>query len=204
MYYKEKKIKSIKLTLCIAIFLCLDLVYIFANQQPQVDEVESSFDNSGLPGFSGGIYYLFDDQSIYSGGSVRFSFFYSLDANRKSAGAVDRGRSEIYIAVGLYAATPPREDSRDLFFNYVFGFNIAFETPSVLSRNFFIPYIGLEIGGIYIQEIGNGFMTCPILGINLVSLPTFTMSVECGLLLTTNAFEQFLALKPQLNISFVL
>ena len=163
-----------------------------------------TFENSGLPGFTGGGIYLFNSQTLYAGGTVRFDFFYSLDENRKSATLIDRGRSEIYIAVGLYTALPQRTDGVNLVFNYVFGFNLAFETPAVLARNFLIPYIGLELGGIYIEGRGNGFMACPLIGINLISLPTFTISIETGLLLSTVAFEEFLSLRPQLTMNFVL
>jgi hypothetical protein len=163
-----------------------------------------SFENSGLPGFTGGGLYLFNSQQIYAGGTVRFDFFYTLDEDRKNATIIDRGRSEIYIAVGMYAALPERPDGANLAFDYVFGFNLAFETPNIMQRNFLIPYIGLEIGGMYVQVFGNSFIVCPILGINLISLPTCTLSIETGLLLATAAFDQLLGLRPRVTFNFVL
>lgn len=163
-----------------------------------------SFENTGLPGFTGGVLYLFNSQRVYAGGTIRFDFFYSVDENRKDATIIDRGRSEIYIAVGLYAAVPERADGVNLVFDYVFGFNLAFETPRIMQRHFLIPYLGLEFGGMYIQAVGNTFMVCPLIGINIVSLPTFTLSIETGLLLSTAAFDEFLALRPRLTLNFVL
>jgi hypothetical protein len=194
---------SRKLTLCISILLLFSYALVFGDtQEPAVKNL--SFENSGLPGFTAGVLYLFNSQRIYTGGTVRFDFFYTVDEDRKNSTFVDRGRSEIYIAVGMYAATPQRSDGVNLVFNYVFGFNLSFETPGIMQRNFLIPYIGLEIGGMYIQTIGNAFIVCPIIGINLVSLPTVTLSIETGLLLSTVDFDEFLSLRPQLALNFVL
>jgi hypothetical protein len=193
--------KKTGVTALLILFLIQPLVF---SLDQETGTAGSTFENSGLPGFTGGVFYLFNSQTLYAGGTVRFDFFYTLDENRKDATFIDRGRSEIYIAVGLYTALPQRSDGVNLLFNYVFGFNLAFETPSVLARNFLIPYIGLEIGGIYIEGRGNGFMACPLVGINLISLPTFTISIETGFLLNTIAFEEFLSIRPQLTMNFVL
>ncbi len=162
---------------------------------------ETEISNSMVPGFQGGGFYLFRDRALYWGGEVRFDFSYLLDRNRPNARASDRGRTEVYAEVGLYYSD--RSDARFLF-QYLVGFNVSFETPSVLARNFLIPYLGLAAGGTTIQDRGTGFTAMPILGFNIVSLERFSLDLETGLLLTTVAFEEFLALKATLAMVFVL
>lgn len=186
----------------IAAFLFLLLSIPLFSAEDQDEEPPYEFFNMMMPGFSGGFYYLLDSELIYAGGSFRFALLYGLDRNRPGAFFADRGRWEVYFDVGLYSNVT--SGNYELIFNYVLGLITSFETPKTLFRDCFIPYIGLELGGIYFQEAGNGFMLCPILGLNLVSLPTFTWSIDCGFLLNTIAFEQFRSFCPQMNINFVL
>jgi hypothetical protein len=187
---------AFKKTTLVGVVLCLLASAVFAQEATPKKE----FANSLVPGFQGGGFYLFRDQAFYWGGEARFDLSYNLDTDRKTARAADRGRNEIYLAVGLYYS--PRSDAWFLF-QYLVGFNISFETPSVLARDFLIPYLGLAAGGTTIQDRGTGFTAIPTLGLNLVSLERFSLSLEAGLMLTTVSFEEFLALKGSLAMVFV-
>lgn len=176
--------------------LCLCAAAAFGQEEGPKTEIT----NSLLPGFQGGGFYLFRDQVFYWGGEVRFDFTYLLDRNRKTARASDRGRSEIYASVGLYAAD--RSDAQFLC-QYLIGFNVSFETPGTLARDFLIPYLGLAAGGTTIQDRGTGFTVLPVIGLNIVSLERFSLSLETGLMLNTVAFEEFLGLKTNLAMVFV-
>jgi hypothetical protein len=166
----------------------------------QDQSVKKEFSNSFVPGFQGGGIYLFRDQVFYWGGEVRFDFSYNLDTQRPTARAIDRGRSEIFVSAGLYYA--PRSDARFLC-QYLIGFAVSFETPNALSRNFLIPCLGLAVGGITIADRGTGFSALPFFALNIVSLERFSLGLETGLLLSTMAFEEFLALKTNLALMFV-
>jgi hypothetical protein len=158
-----------------------------------------------VPGASCGIITFFGEGTpIYAGGALRFDLVYSLSRNQPRASIVERGRNELYVDIGLYGSIPARGEETLLLFRYVLGFTTSFETPRSLARNFLVPYIGLELGGIYIQGEGNGFLAVPVLGINLLTLPTFTMSIDTGLILNTIAFERFLGLRSELHVNFVI
>ena len=195
---------SLKKISCAVVVLGLLALSAFAQEQGQEQGQgqgpKTQISNSLVPGLQGGGFYLFRDGVFYWGGEARFDFSYMLDRNRKNARASDRGRSEVYVEVGLYYAD--RSDANFLF-QYLVGFNVSFETPGVLGRNFFIPYLGLAAGGTTIQDRGTGFTAMPVLGVNIVSLERFSLSLEGGLLLTTVAFEEFLALKANLAMVFV-
>jgi hypothetical protein len=194
---------TFKRSAAMAVVLCFFVCGAFgqADEGKQQAGPKKEFANSLVPGFQGGGFYLFRDQVFYWGGEARFDFAYMLDRNRPSARASDRGRSEIYAAVGLYYS--PRSDAQFLF-QYLIGFNVSFETPSTLGRGFLIPYLGLAAGGTTIKDRGTGFTAMPVFGLNLVSLERFSLSLEAGLMLATVAFEEFLSLKGSLAMVFVL
>jgi len=162
---------------------------------------ERSFSNVMVPGLQGGVYYLFESGDLYYGGEMLFDLAFTLLRSSKSESFLARGRSEVYISIGFYYSN---RDEAEYFFHYLFGFNVSLESANNLDRNFLIPYMGLAMGVITIKDRGTGFMAYPILGVNIVSLKALSINVESGLLLSTVAFDEFLALRTSLMVVFAL
>jgi hypothetical protein len=191
---------------CITMFLLLSIpVCLGAQDQGTSAPGTSEMYNVLVPGFTAGVIDMLGaGNPMYVGGSIRFDLVYTLNKNQPRAGFVERGRNELYIDIGLFGLLPADGGASNLLFRYVLGFTTSFETPRSLNRNFLIPYVGIELGGIYIGGSGNGFLAVPVLGLNIVTLQTFTMSCDTGLILNTVSFEKFLGLRTELHINFVI
>jgi len=185
------------------IFFIIILMLIFLINSFPGEKQTMEFYNQGFPGFTGGFCYFFESGAVYAGGSFRFDLLYGIDRNRPQSSYIDRGRWEVYIDVGLFGRVIPESENFDLFFQYLVGFTTSFETPKTLKRNFLIPYIGLEFGGICIKDTGNGLMVSPTSGINLISFPGMTLSIDTSLLLSTIAFYDFLGMETTVNLNFI-
>ena len=162
----------------------------------------AEFDNLWVPGLSAGIFAPFNNAALFTGGSLRFDLLYGLDSKRPDAFAADRGRWEIFLDVGLYGDLSTIRPEHELLYLWMLGFNMSFETPGTLARNFLIPYIGLELGGISTSLRGSGFATMPLLGLNIISLPNCSLSLDGALLLNTLAFSDLLGLMVRANLNF--
>ncbi len=208
----EVDFKGVVMKTCrisIIIVLCLSglSMSIAAQDKPQDRSVSGhqDFYNIWVPGVSSGFCYFWDAPDPYfAGGSFRFDIIYALDQSNPYAPLIDRGRIELYLDVGLFSSIPDQGDPEILLFKYVLGINTSFETPRILDRAFFIPYIGIELGGIFISGEGNGFQAVPVIGINLITLPGLTLSVDSGLMFNTVAFEKYLGIRTELHLNFVI
>ena len=175
---------------------------LYSTDQKNIVPIE--FYNQGFPGFTGGVYYIIDNNKLYFGGTFRFDLLYGIDINRVNATFIDRGRWEVYLDIGLYGHFFSGHETVHLIFQYLIGFSTSFETPRSLMRDYLIPFIGIELGGICIEDTGNGFAAIPFLGINLFSYPNITMSLETGILLNTVDLNNYLGLRGKLNLNFVI
>jgi hypothetical protein len=181
---------------------CVCQLPVFAQDQGSSRSAENY--NIWVPGFSGGFYYFSNTSEHYfAGGSFRFDIVYALEKNKQKATFAERGRNELYLDIGLFSSIPENGTTSTLLFRYLLGIVTSFETPKTLNREWLVPYIGIELGGIYIGGEGNGFMAVPILGLNILTLPSMTLSIDTGLLLNTVAFEKYLGLRTELHLNFV-
>lgn len=169
---------------------------------PPPKPAPTEFDTLWVPGFSGGIIVPFSGNALYTGGAIRFDLLYGLDSRRPDAFFADRGRWEIFADIGLYGNVLTTQATTELLYVWMLGFNLSLETPSTLSRNFLIPYIGFELGGITSSTRGSGFASLPILGLNIFSLPNCTLSVDGALMLNTLAFQDYLGMVVRANLNF--
>lgn len=196
--------KPIPTALCI-LFTILLSRFSFAQNQGYSAPGSSEIYNVIVPGGSAGVITFFKEGSpIFAGGSMRYDLAYGLSKNQPTASFVERGRSEVYVDIGLFGSLPTDGSPTVLLFRYIIGLTTSFETPRSLNRNFLVPYMGIELGGVYIEGAGNGFMAIPVLGLNIVTLPTFTMSMDTGLIFNTVSFTQYLGLRSELHINFVI
>jgi len=171
------------------------------NQSTQDNE----FDNSMVPGVSGCVMTFFGaGRPLFVGGSLRFDLLYTLKKSDPDASFLDRGRNELYLDIGFYGSIPEGAANTVFLFHYLIGVTTSFETPRSMDREFLIPYVGIELGGIYIQDLGNGFLVVPVIGLNIVTLPFLTVSLDTGLILNTVSFMDYLGLRNEIHVNFVL
>ncbi len=160
------------------------------------------FVNLWVSGPGADVLWTFQGGDAYWGGSVRFDALYTLDAGRADATERDRGRTEAYIVASLLARRYFPSSRDGMIFLYGAGFNLAFEGPSVLRRDFLIPYLGLEACGMTVEGRGTGFAALPVLGLAIFSKPRFSLDLEGGLLLSTLSISDFLGIRARLSCLF--
>ncbi len=146
--------------------------------------------------------WTFQGGDAYWGGSARFDALYALDAGRADATPRDRGRTEAYIVASLLAREYFPSSRDGMIFLYGAGFNLAFEGPSVLERDFLIPYLGLEACGMTVEGRGTGFAALPVLGIAVISKSRFSLDLEGALLLSSLSVSDFLGIRARLSCLF--
>jgi hypothetical protein len=172
------------------------------NQTTQPDD---EFDNALVPGASGCVMTFFGaGRPLMVGGSLRYDLLYTLEKSNPDASFLDRGRNELYLDIGFYGSIPTGPASPVFLFHYLVGLTTSFETPRSMDRAFLIPYMGIELGGIYIQDVGHGFLAVPVLGLNIVTTPSVTVSIDTGLILNTASFMDYLGLRNEIHVNFVL
>jgi|GEM_PF-2078081 hypothetical protein len=190
-------------SLLLAILLALFLAAASAGAQSQSSAPPPFFSNLWVPGLGAEALFCPASGQTYWGGSLRFDILYQLDRNRASASIAERGRSEVYAQVSLLGGDPSAASSSAWIFLYQAGFTMALEGPAILKRDWLIPYIGLEMGGICAAGRGNGLTAEPLAGLALVSRPKLSVSLECGLFLSTLDLAGLLGPRPRLMVSFI-
>jgi hypothetical protein len=79
-------------------------------------------------------------------------------------------------------------ESASKIFSASLGLNLSFEAKAL--RKSFIPYFGLEVGGLYKRNFST-FTFNPLAGIQLVSTRKIIWSVQGGYQYTTHRFENY-------------
>jgi hypothetical protein len=79
----------------------------FSQSQGSSAPGSSEMYNMVVPGMSAGVITFFKGESpIYVGGSIRYDLIFSLEKNKPTASFIERGRSEVYIDIGLFGSIP--------------------------------------------------------------------------------------------------
>ncbi|MBI4978843.1 MAG: hypothetical protein HZC28_15300 [Spirochaetes bacterium] len=161
----------------------------------------NSFTTYLMPGFSGGAYWFMNQPRMYAGGDFHFNFINALRDNAERSSDL-AGRYSIYAEFGFYHNFDVNTNAT-LFFTYLLGFDISFESPASLSRNMFIPYYGMKAGGININNRGNGLFVTPLLGLSIIDMPKLSVKFDVSFTLSTIDFYNFLGVNPRLYCNFL-
>lgn len=77
--------------------------------------------------------------------------------------------------------------ARDIFFANL-GLNLSFEGNT--SRQFALPYFGLEIGGLFQRDFSTLHFT-PVAGIQVFSTKNLIWTIQGGYQYTTSKFDEY-------------
>lgn len=86
-------------------------------------------------------------------------------------------------------------------FNINFGLNLSFESRT--NRNWFIPYFGLEVGGLF-QRNFSSFQLIPVAGVQLVSNRHLIWNLQAGYNYTVKDFEDYSGLQFASTLNILL
>ncbi len=182
------------------IFLCLvfsSLTWCAFAQDAPKKNIHAEFDRTFMPG--GGFNVLIpkskDSLGTLSGGMVEFLFYTHVAQND------DSGPSHIRLYGKLNMLNSSKKNITD-FFLYAVGLDMSLERNP--KRNYFIPYFGLEMGGISNKNFGTTLQFTPTLGMHVVSRQNLFVNLQAGYMYPVNNFDllQGYAFQGGVNFSF--
>lgn len=180
------------------ILIALSSSLAFAQEkQKDKPKVDAEFDRAFMPG---GGYSVFlpkskDSLGTLSGAFIEFLFYTRVAQND------DSGPSHIRLYGKLNMLNSSKKNITD-FFLYAVGLDMSLERNP--KRNYFIPYFGLEMGGISNQKFGTSLQFTPTLGMHLVSRENLFVNIQAGYMYPVNNFDllQGYSFQAGLNFSF--
>ena len=184
--------RDIKKFIVLFLVLFLSLFSVFG------EENNKDIRNAFLPGLSFSAVTGFKNEKIYPGFDFHYSF---LEGTSEAKGSTSfGGYYEAYCEIGFYKEkdSPINED---IFFTYALGVNLSFEKFNNGSRNFLIPYFGAKIGGIYFNNIGQGMLLEPVLGLVIINKKAVNINLDSGLFLNTVDLSNYIGLHSSLIIN---
>jgi hypothetical protein len=186
--------KKIILTCFVA---CLSIsAWAQTNPAPNTDP-NAEFDRYFMPGGGYGVYIPKGKDSLgtLSGGVVEFLFFTRVAQND------DSGPSHVRLFGKLNLLNSSKKNVSD-FLLYSVGLDMSLERNP--KRNYFIPYFGLEMGGISNKNFGTSLQFTPMLGLHLISRQNLFLNVQGGYMYPVKNFDllQGYMLQAGLNFSF--
>jgi hypothetical protein len=155
------------------------------------DEWSSAF----IPGVALSLYYPSDNKnlSIFKGAAVNYLLYSWIHRNE------NRGPSHGNLYAKLDVLTSDIEGTDNIFL-YNMGLLLSFERNA--SRDFLVPFFGLEIGGMLQKKISNIFIFTPIVGAWIYTDPNLNIGINAGYLMPTNHFDEYKGLRANLNVNF--
>lgn len=157
--------------------------FLFA-QEIAEDKRPTEWDDYFMPGVGYKVFVPRDTASlgIYHGLLTEFVFY----ARAKSAASKWGGpaRSRTYINLSIMESS---KKSIDDIFIFNFGLNLSFE--SKVKRAYFIPFFGIEMGGMFHKNFGS-FQISPLVGVQFVSTKRILWNMNLGYQYTTKDFQR--------------
>jgi hypothetical protein len=164
------------------------------NKKPTVD---AEFERAFMPGGGYGVYIpkAKDSLGVLQGALVEFLFFSKVAQNDIS------GPSHVRVFGKLNILKSDKKNVSD-FLLYSVGLDMSLERNP--KRNYFIPYFGLELGGLSNKAFGSTLQFTPMVGVHLVSRQNLFLNVQAGYIYPVKNFEmlQGTNLQAGLNFSF--
>lgn len=133
-----------------------------------------------------------DSLGIFHGISTQF-IWYTTNSN------VGKAPSNFQLYTRISILKSNKENIGGLI-SYVMGGTFSFERN--VSRAFFIPYFGLEFGGINQRGSGSGFQIAPVLGAQLVCTPYVMFNVQAGYTYSTREFDKLSGIQANAGLNF--
>ena len=183
-----------KIIFCV-LFLCCTFQAFAQNKEKEKPNIDAEFERAFMPG---GGYSVFlpkgrDSLGTLSGAFIEFLFYSHVAQND------DAGPSHIRLYGKLNMLNSSKKDVTD-FFLYAVGLDMSLERNP--KRNYFIPYFGLEMGGISNQKFGTSLQFTPTLGVHLVSRQNLFVNLQAGYMYPVNNFDLLQGYNFQAGLNF--
>jgi len=155
------------------------------------------FDDRFMPGIG---YSYFqpsksDSIGVFHGVAVKYLLYRNVTMNENSGPS----HWTIYTKFNLLSST--KENISQIFL-YSLGVDLSFEKDP--HRYYFIPYFGLEIGGLSQKSYGTTIQFTPSAGVHLISKKNFTLDATGGYIYPIRNFETLAGWYGDLCFNFVL
>ena len=156
-----------------------------------------NFDERFMPGIGYGFYQPSKSDSIGSfyGVVVKYLFYREVSQNERSGPS----HIDFYSKLGLLNST---EGDISQVFLYSLGIDLSFEKDP--HRYFFIPYFGLEMGGLSQKSYGTSIQFTPTAGVHLISKKNLTVDLSGGYVYPIKNFEHLAGWYSDICLNFVL
>ncbi len=156
-----------------------------------------NFDERFMPGIGYGFYAPGKADSIgfFNGISVKYLFYRDVSQNENPGPS----HVTIYSKLCLLKST---EDIISQVFIYSLGLDLSFEKDP--HRYFFIPYFGLEFGGLSQKSYGTTIQFTPTVGLHLISKKNFVIDLCSGYIYPIRNFEHLAGWYGDVTLNFVL
>jgi len=156
-----------------------------------------NFDKRFMPGIGYGFFQPSKSDSIgsFHGIAVKYLFYRDVSQNQ------DPGPSHFtfYSKLSLFNST---QDNISQIFLYSIGIDLSFEKNP--HRYYFIPFFGLEMGGLSQKSYGTTIQFTPTFGLHMISRKNFTIDFCGGYVYPVRNFEHLAGLYGDLCVNFVL
>jgi len=141
-----------------------------------------NFDERFMPGIGYGFYQPAKADSIgsFHGVVVKYLFYRDVSQNERSGPS----HVDFYAKFNLLNSL---EDNISQVFVYSLGVDLSFEKNP--QRFFFIPYFGLEVGGLSQKSYGSTIQFTPTAGVHLISKKNVTLDLTGGYIYPIKNFE---------------
>ncbi len=164
---------------------------------PEVKINKDEWETYFMPG---AVFHLYvpemqDSLGYFTGISVEYLIAAWIHKNE------NRGPSHgrIYTKVNFMKSS--KKDIKDIFY-WALGLDLSLERNP--TRNYLIPYFGLEVGDMYQSQLGNIVTITPTLGVHLFTSQNLFVNLTGGYVYPSKHLEELRGYTAQLGVNFSL
>ncbi|MDQ3111173.1 MAG: hypothetical protein M3R17_14875 [Bacteroidota bacterium] len=165
-----------KKTYAVIIFLFISL---FAYSQE-----DQEWDDYFMPGIG---YKLYVPKNTALGTYHGFVTEFVVYARAKGKASRKSGASRIKTYGNLSIMSSDNSEAKDIFYSNI-GLNLSFEGKT--DRKYFIPFFGLEMGGLF-QRNFSTFQFTPVAGLQILSTKSVLWNIHAGYQYTNKRFDEY-------------
>jgi hypothetical protein len=159
---------------------------------------DDEWDDYFMPGIGYKVYTPKNDTKlgVYQGIVTEFVIY----ARAKGKTSSSSGPARVKTYGNLSIMGSDSDSAKDIFSTNL-GLNLSFEAHT--DRKFFIPYFGLELGGLFQRDFSSMQFT-PVAGIQLVSTKFMIWNVQAGYNYTVRYFDEYSGLQYSSTLNILL
>jgi hypothetical protein len=164
--------------------------------------LKTDYDNNNYESYlMPGVAYLYytpkesDSVGNFQGIAVEYLIYAQVHKND------DPGPSHTRIYLKLNILNSDKDEMGDMFM-YTAGVDLSFERNP--SRNYLVPYFGLEIGGISQKQLGTSLQFSPTFGLHVLSKRNLFINVQGAYIYPKENFEILKGWIAQVGINFAM